>query len=176
MAALPPQPGGGGGVASAAPPAAPATAAAPAAGPSRVQDVRAQVDSVREVMAANVNAVLDRGERLDALESKTDDLTGSAAAFARTGQSLRRKMWWQNIKSKLCVGMAIGLVLVVLFALACFTGGRSCFGGGGGKEEEAAAASPVLVGNDSSLNQGATDPGLTTDEAAAVLAGPGRRR
>jgi hypothetical protein len=227
MSALPPLPAaaGAGAAASAGaaavppppPPPPPAPAAAPATAaaastttPVRtIQDVRQQVESVQQVMAANVNAVLDRGERLDTLESKTDGLYGSAAAFSRQGAALRRKMWWQNVRAKLCVGLSIGLVLVVLFALACYTGGRSCFGGG--KEEQAAPG--VLVGNDSALNDAAAGmaavlpdgtavavpvapplpfaappappgvravdapPGeLTTEEAAAVLSGIGRRR
>jgi len=114
-----------------------------AAGPPsdrRAQEVRAQVDAVRSVMAANVAAVLDRGERLETLEEKTDVLGGQAAAFQRQGASLRRKMWWGNARAKLFAGLAVALVLAVLFSLACFTGGRNCLGGGG---RNAAAPTPV---------------------------------
>ena len=141
MAYAPPPPAGGGAAPppppfapspptadAAAPP--PSQPPAPTANPTRVQEVRAQVESVRQVMAANVSAVLDRGERLDALEGKADDLGSTAAAFQRQGQALRRRMWLNSVKSKLFAGLAVGLVLLAVFSVACFLGGRNCLGGG----------------------------------------------
>lgn len=166
-------------------PAAPAPAPAPgAAAPSpadpqqqqqRLQDVRAQVDSVRQVMAANVSAVLDRGERLDALEMKTEDLGGQAAAFQRQGAALRRKMWLSNAKTKLFAALAIGLVLLVLFSLACFTGGRNCLGGGS-KSDGAFDGPAPLLGGDGLGGGGSSSDGGTAavlpDGSVAVISTP----
>lgn len=190
------------------PPPPPPPVGAPAAPPppptaanGHAHEVRAQVESVRQVMAANVEAVLERGERLDALEGKTEGLSSTAAQFQRQGAALRRRMWLNSVKTKLFAGLAVGLVLVAVFSVACFMGGRNCLGGGsdavvaaapGGAGEDGLAAtilpdgSPAFVGTPLPTvappvggRPAADAPGvLTTEEAAAVLSAGvvGRRR
>jgi vesicle-associated membrane protein 72 len=43
----------------------------------------------------------------------------------RTGRTLRRQMWWQNCKMKVVVGLAVLLLVLILFLLICFSG-RNC--------------------------------------------------
>ncbi|KAJ6908857.1 hypothetical protein NC652_019960 [Populus alba x Populus x berolinensis] len=48
--------------------------------------------------------VLDRGERIELLVDKTENLQFQADSFQRQGRQLRRKMWLQNLQMKLMVG------------------------------------------------------------------------
>nr|GEY91704.1 vesicle-associated membrane protein 727 [Tanacetum cinerariifolium] len=45
--------------------------------------------------------VLDRGEKIELLVDKTENLQFQADSFQRQGRSLRRKMWLQNLQMKL---------------------------------------------------------------------------
>ena len=46
-------------------------------------------------MRDNINKVAERGERLDSLESKTDNLAVSAQGFRRGANRVRKQMWWK---------------------------------------------------------------------------------
>lgn len=95
---------------------------------SRVAGLQAQVDAVKAVMVDNIERVLARGERVEALVDKTDDLRAQAGRFQRTGAALRRKMWWNNVKVWVLVALLLGALALVIFLSVCFSGGN-CFKG-----------------------------------------------
>jgi vesicle-associated membrane protein 4 len=49
-------------------------------------------------MRENINKVAERGERLDSLQDKTDNLAISAQTFKRGANRVRRNMWWKDMK------------------------------------------------------------------------------
>lgn len=54
-----------------------------------IAGVRREMDGVREVMVKNIDAVLSRGERIELLVGKTDDLSTNARAFRNRSVALR---------------------------------------------------------------------------------------
>jgi vesicle-associated membrane protein 7 len=98
---------------------------------SKMVSVQRKVDEVKGIMMQIVEKVLVRGERLDVLVDRTDDLRDQAAKFQRQGTQLRKKMWWQNFRMQIIVVGVVVLLVVVIFLLACFTGGRNCVSKGG---------------------------------------------
>lgn len=107
--------------------AAAAHAAAHPEAASRVAGLQRQVDEVKSVMVDNIEQVLARGERLEALVDKTDDLRSQADRFQRTGAALRRRMWWNNVKVWILIAsLVLGLILVIALT-ACFSSGKNCF-------------------------------------------------
>jgi Synaptobrevin len=48
-------------------------------------------------MRENINKVSQRGERLDSLQDKTDNLAVSAQGFRRGANRVRKQMWWKGI-------------------------------------------------------------------------------
>ncbi|KAG2488537.1 hypothetical protein HYH03_012856 [Edaphochlamys debaryana] len=91
---------------------------------SKVASVQKKVDEVKGIMTENIEKVLARGEKLELLTDKTENLMNEADRFQRTGRTLRRKMWWQNCKMKIVVAFAVILLAVVIFLLVCFSGGN----------------------------------------------------
>ena len=58
-----------------------------AAGTSdRVQRVRNEVDRVKDIMVANVETLMERGERLELLVDKTENLSQHSVSFRRAGK------------------------------------------------------------------------------------------
>lgn len=76
--------------------------------------VKAQVSEVKSIMLDNIDKAIDRGENLTNLNYKAETLRNSAQDFKKTGNQIRRKMWYQNMKIKLVVlGILLLLVLVI---------------------------------------------------------------
>lgn len=80
--------------------------------------VKAQVSEVKNIMLENIDKALDRGEKLDILTEKTEDLRSQAQEYKKQGTQVRRKMWLNNMKIKLVVlGILLFLVLVIWLAV-----------------------------------------------------------
>lgn len=67
-------------------------------------------------MRDNINKVSQRGERLDALQDKTDNLAISAQGFRRGANRVRKQMWWKDMKMRVCliVGIIILLLIIII--------------------------------------------------------------
>lgn len=65
-------------------------------------------------MRDNINKVAERGERLDSIENKTDNLAISAQGFRRGANRVRKDMWWKDMKMRMCIILGIIIVLVVI--------------------------------------------------------------
>lgn len=91
---------------------------------SKLAKVKAQVSEVKGVMMENIEKVLDRGEKIELLVDKTENLRSQAQVFRQQGGQIKRKMWWQNMKIKLIV-LAILIVLILIIVLS-ICGGFKC--------------------------------------------------
>lgn len=65
-------------------------------------------------MRENINKVAERGERLDSLQDKTDNLAVSAQGFRRGANRVRKQMWWKDFKMKICLIIGIIILIVVI--------------------------------------------------------------
>ncbi|KAL6857844.1 Vesicle membrane receptor protein (v-SNARE) [Amphichorda felina] len=87
-------------------------------GNARTQALQAQIDDTVGVMRDNINKVSQRGERLDALQDKTDNLAISAQGFRRGANRVRKQMWWKDMKMRVCLVVGIIILLVVIIVPA----------------------------------------------------------
>ena len=93
---------------------------------SKVSRVQQQVSEVKEIMMDNIEKVLDRGEKIELLVDKTENLRFQADNFHRTGRALRRRMWWQNLKMKLGCAAFVFIVILIMFLSFCYSNGNDC--------------------------------------------------
>ncbi|KAL8160124.1 hypothetical protein V2J09_001661 [Rumex salicifolius] len=85
---------------------------------NKLAKVQAQVSEVKGVMMENIEKVLDRGEKIELLVDKTDNLRSQAQEFRTQGTQMRRKMWFQNMKIKLIVlGIIVALILIIILSV-----------------------------------------------------------
>mmetsp|Transcript_7584 Transcript_7584/g.31398 ORF Transcript_7584/g.31398 Transcript_7584/m.31398 type:complete len:181 (+) Transcript_7584:609-1151(+) len=79
-----------------------------------------QVEEVRAIMERNVEMILDRGERLDALESKSDALSEATLAFKKQARKLKRWHLMNQVKWGVAVGSlvtaSVAIPIVILAA------------------------------------------------------------
>ncbi|MCL4137062.1 UNVERIFIED_CONTAM: hypothetical protein GTU68_019192 [Idotea baltica] len=67
----------------------------------KVQDVKVQIAEVTDVMRDNVGRLLDRGDRLDALNESSEGLSATSDLFRSSSTKMRRKFWWQEARASL---------------------------------------------------------------------------
>ncbi|KAI6244695.1 Synaptobrevin 1 [Erysiphe necator] len=85
-----------------------------APGNQRTAALQAQIDDTVGVMRENINKVSQRGERLDALQDKTDNLAVSAQGFRRGANRVRKQMWWKDMKMRMCLFGGIVILLIII--------------------------------------------------------------
>ncbi|KAJ5263347.1 Synaptobrevin [Penicillium angulare] len=83
-------------------------------GNQRTAQLQAQIDDTVGVMRENINKVSQRGERLDSLQDKTDNLAVSAQGFRRGANRVRKQMWWKDMKMRVCLVICVIILLVVI--------------------------------------------------------------
>lgn len=74
------------------------------------------MQSTINTMRNNINMANERGERIDNLQDKTDNLAVSAQGFRRGANRVRKQMWWKDMKMRICiiVGIIILLLIIIL--------------------------------------------------------------
>jgi vesicle-associated membrane protein 4 len=65
-------------------------------------------------MQDNLNKASQRGDRLDALQDKTDNLATSAQGFRRGANRVRKQMWWKDMKMRICIIVGIIILLIII--------------------------------------------------------------
>jgi vesicle-associated membrane protein 4 len=63
-------------------------------------------------MQKNIDLVVNRGQRLDNLQDKTDNLAQSAQGFRRGANRVRKQMWWKDMKMRMC--LILGVIILIL--------------------------------------------------------------
>lgn len=78
--------------------------------------VNDQVESLKHIMAKNIELILERGERIEKLQEDSNRLQHMAAVFKKNSKQLKRQMLWQNAKHGMLIGTAItaGVAVVVV--------------------------------------------------------------
>ena len=70
---------------------------------------RGELDQVKNIMVQNVEQILNRGERIELLVDKTDNMAHQATAFRRGARTVRRQQFWRNQKIMI-LAVFVGLV------------------------------------------------------------------
>eukprot|EP00008_Paramoeba_atlantica_P004578 CAMPEP_0201488906 /NCGR_PEP_ID=MMETSP0151_2-20130828/20216_1 /ASSEMBLY_ACC=CAM_ASM_000257 /TAXON_ID=200890 /ORGANISM="Paramoeba atlantica, Strain 621/1 / CCAP 1560/9" /LENGTH=216 /DNA_ID=CAMNT_0047874323 /DNA_START=55 /DNA_END=705 /DNA_ORIENTATION=- len=89
----------------------------------KIQRAQQQVDQVKTKMISNIDKVLDRGDKIDTLVDRTDVLQSQSEQFKTSSTTLRRTIWWQDIKLQIICWSLIIIVVVVLVVIILWRAG-----------------------------------------------------
>ncbi|XP_013072802.1 vesicle-associated membrane protein 3-like isoform X1 [Biomphalaria glabrata] len=73
-----------------------------------------EVSEVTSLLKDNVEKVLQRGERIDTLQSRSEDLENNSTQFKRAAVQIKKKMWWKNCKMACILGSVIFLIIAII--------------------------------------------------------------
>ncbi|KAF9581194.1 hypothetical protein BGW38_001878 [Lunasporangiospora selenospora] len=85
----------------------------------RIKQVQGEIEQVKDVMVHNIERVLERGERIELLVDKTDNLNQQAFAFKRRSTALKRTMWWKNTKLMVILALVVIFLIYLVICAAC---------------------------------------------------------
>jgi len=89
-------------------------AEAPRPGNAKTAALQADIDHTVGIMRDNITKVAERGERLDSLQDKTDNLAVSAQGFRRGANRVRKNMWWKDMKMRIVIAIGVAVLLVII--------------------------------------------------------------
>mmetsp|Transcript_8862 Transcript_8862/g.19857 ORF Transcript_8862/g.19857 Transcript_8862/m.19857 type:complete len:233 (-) Transcript_8862:46-744(-) len=74
------------------------------------------VDETKEIMANNIENILERGQKIEELEEESNNLNQMSKVFKKKAKQVKRFKMWQNAKHGIVVGTAItaGVGIVVI--------------------------------------------------------------
>jgi len=95
----------------------------------RLARVQRQAEEVKQIMVENIERVLDRGEKLDLLVDRTDQLSRTSADFRKKATTLRRETCMQKYKLYLIVTLVTLFLLLILILSICGITFKKCGAG-----------------------------------------------
>lgn len=81
--------------------------------------VHGELDELKDIMVHNIDNVVMRGERLELLINKTENLTASSVTFRKTSRNLARSLFWKNVKIYVIIGAILIVVVYVIVSISC---------------------------------------------------------
>ncbi|XP_059060020.1 vesicle-associated membrane protein 7 [Achroia grisella] len=94
-----------------------------------ISKVHGELDELKDIMVKNVESMAMRGEKLELLVDKADNLATNSVTYQSTSRTLQRSLFWKNIKMYVIIAMVAALAVYLIGAMAC--GGlawKSCVG------------------------------------------------
>jgi len=84
----------------------------------KIAGLRNQVDQVTSVMRDNIGKVLERGQNLSELNQRSENLQNASESFRSQADRVRRKAWWDNVKTKAAIGGVCLVILIIIIIIA----------------------------------------------------------
>ncbi|CAF0822639.1 unnamed protein product [Adineta ricciae] len=89
-------------------------------------DIQIESDIIRSSTGDGVKKLHDRDVALNNLMTRADDLETSASTYNQTTKQLRRKYWWKNTRTNICIaGIVIGVILFIIIIIAFSRRGKN---------------------------------------------------
>ncbi|KAF3768536.1 hypothetical protein M406DRAFT_354912 [Cryphonectria parasitica EP155] len=87
----------------------------------RIAQIQGNMQSTINTMRNNINMANERGENIDRLQDKTDNLAVSAQGFRRGANRVRKQMWWKDMKMRMCIIVGIIILILIIVLPIVFT-------------------------------------------------------
>ena len=78
-----------------------------------LNNIKNQVNEVTEIMRNNIDTVLDRGEALEDMICRADDLQATTNVFHQQTNQIHRTLYWRDVRLRIFLGVLV-LVLIGL--------------------------------------------------------------
>ena len=86
---------------------------------AKISATRSNVKDLKEVMETSIEVVIERGEKLELLVGKVENLVGNSKTFKTAPTSVQRAVWVKNMKLTIVLGIVVSLLLYVFVSLSC---------------------------------------------------------
>lgn len=91
----------------------------PLPGGAKIQELQKDVNQLTSVMQSNINKVMERGDRMDTLNERSELLSSRANEFRINARNVRRKFWWQNLRFQILIGIVIlAIIIIIIYSVS----------------------------------------------------------
>jgi len=84
-----------------------------------ISRVHSELDELQDIMVRNIDNVLQRGEKVELLINKTENLSSSSVTFRTQSRNLQRSLFWKNVKLYCVIGGIGAVIIYVILAMSC---------------------------------------------------------
>ncbi|XP_018571959.1 vesicle-associated membrane protein 7 [Anoplophora glabripennis] len=84
-----------------------------------ISKVHSELDELKNIMVKNIDNVAMRGERLELLVNKAENLNSGSVTFRITSRNLARSLFWKNVKLYVIIGVIITVTVYFIVCMAC---------------------------------------------------------
>jgi vesicle-associated membrane protein 7 len=95
-------------------------------GGDALNQAKTDLADVRALAVQNIDAVLDRGEKIELLVDKTESLAGDAFRFKKQATRVKHAQWVKNMKLTVVAVCVAVLILYFLIGMVCGFSLRYC--------------------------------------------------
>lgn len=86
---------------------------------STMDAIQNDLDDLNRIMVKNIEQITNRGEKLELLIDKTEDLAESSVTFQKSSRTLARSMFMKNLKLIILMIVIVAVILFFIIAFAC---------------------------------------------------------
>ena len=80
----------------------------------KVKKVQDEVQEVKSVMGDNIDKILKRGENVEVLLDKSEQLSHESTIFRRKARTLKRQICFKNIKMIVLISLLVALLIIII--------------------------------------------------------------
>ncbi|QPG76978.1 hypothetical protein FOA43_004372 [Brettanomyces nanus] len=81
---------------------------------AKLHNLQSTLDETAGIMRNNLEAINQRGETLEDMDTRANELSNNAKMFNRSANQVRKDMWKKNMKLKICVILIVIILLIVI--------------------------------------------------------------
>ncbi|KAL5697883.1 hypothetical protein ACHQM5_028987 [Ranunculus cassubicifolius] len=85
----------------------------------RINRLKGEMSQVRNVMIENIDKVLERGDRLELLVDKTENMQNNTFRFRKQARRFKNTVWWRNVKLTIAAIVLLLIIIYVVLAFVC---------------------------------------------------------
>ena len=91
----------------------------------KIQKIKSEIGQVTQIMSENIDKMLERGDKIDNLVEKTENLEAQSHEFKSGATTLKRKMWWKRFMMTCAIILVVLLAIFIVLLIACSKGGMN---------------------------------------------------
>jgi len=91
-----------------------------------MQRVEEEINDLKGIMVNNIDSIAQRGEKLELLVEKADNLNDTSMTFKKSSRSLARAMFMKNLKMIVAICLIILVLILIIVFASCGTDWSTC--------------------------------------------------
>jgi vesicle-associated membrane protein 7 len=80
----------------------------------KVKEVQSEVEQIKNVMGKNIEKIMKRGEKVEVLLDKSEQLSHESTIFRRKSKSLKRQICFKNIKMIGLISLLVAFIIIII--------------------------------------------------------------